>query len=89
MTTPEKWDAFTRFRSCAHGVIGRVGLVMIDEIHLLAEPDRGPTLEAIDVLEAEFKVNVMSALQVIVWDALRRVGIDDKIKGAGRLLREF
>ena len=48
-----------------------------------------PTLEAIDVLEAEFKVNVMSALQVIVWDALRRVGIDDKIQGAGRLFREF
>ncbi len=48
-----------------------------------------PTLEAIDVLEAEFKVNVMSALQVIVWDALRRVGIDDKINGAGRLFREF
>jgi maleate isomerase len=48
-----------------------------------------PTLEAIDVLEAEFKVNVMSALQVIVWDGLRRVGIDDKIQGAGRLFREF
>lgn len=48
-----------------------------------------PTLEAIDVLEAEFKVNVMSALQVIVWDALRRLDINDKIQGAGRLLREF
>lgn len=48
-----------------------------------------PTLEAIDVLEAEFKVNVMSALQVIVWDALRRLGINDRIEGAGRLLREF
>ena len=48
-----------------------------------------PTLEAIDVLEAEFNVNVMSALQVIVWDALRRLDINDKIAGAGRLLREF
>ena len=48
-----------------------------------------PTLESIDVLEAEFGVVVMSALQVIVWDALRRVGIDDKIQGAGRLFREF
>jgi maleate cis-trans isomerase len=48
-----------------------------------------PTLEAIDALEAEFKVNVMSALQVIVWDALRRLGINDRIQGAGRLFREF
>ena len=48
-----------------------------------------PTLEAIDALEAEFKVNVMSALQVIVWDALRRLGIGDRIQGAGRLFREF
>jgi maleate cis-trans isomerase len=48
-----------------------------------------PTLEAIEPLEKEFGVNVMSALQVIVWDALRRLGIDDKIPGAGRLFREF
>ena len=48
-----------------------------------------PTIEAIDALESEFGVSVMTALQVIVWDALRRVGIDDKIKGFGRLLSEF
>lgn len=48
-----------------------------------------PTLEAIEPLEQEFGVNVMTALQVIVWDALRRVGIDDRIEGCGRLFREF
>ena len=48
-----------------------------------------PTLEAIEPLEQEFGVNVMTALQVIVWDALRQVGIDDKIEGCGRLFREF
>ena len=37
----------------------------------------------------EFGGNVMTALQVIVWDALRRCGIDDRIEGYGRLLREF
>jgi maleate cis-trans isomerase len=31
----------------------------------------------------------MTALQVIVWDALRRCGINDKIEGYGRLFREF
>jgi maleate isomerase len=48
-----------------------------------------PTAEAIDVLEREFGVNVMAAHQAIVWDALRRCGIDDSIAGFGRLLREF
>ena len=47
VTTPEKWDAFTRFRRDADGVVGRVGLLMIDEIHLLHDKGRGPTLESI------------------------------------------
>jgi maleate isomerase len=48
-----------------------------------------PTMESIDILEHEFGVNVMTAHQVIVWDALRRCGIDDKIMGYGRLFRDF
>jgi maleate isomerase len=48
-----------------------------------------PCAFAIDVLEKEFGVNVVGAHQAIVWDALRRCGIDDRIQGFGRLLREF
>ena len=48
-----------------------------------------PTAEAIDALEREFGVNVMAAHQAIVWDALRRCGVDDRIAGFGRLFREF
>jgi maleate isomerase len=48
-----------------------------------------PTAFAIDPLEQEFGVNVMTAHQAIVWDALRRCGVNDKIQGFGRLLREF
>ena len=48
-----------------------------------------PTIGAIDILEKEFGVSVLTALQAIVWDALRRVGINDKIEGYGRLFREF
>ena len=48
-----------------------------------------PTAGAIDVLEKEFGVNVMTAHQAIVWDALRRCGVNDKIEGFGRLFREF
>jgi maleate cis-trans isomerase len=48
-----------------------------------------PVVDAIDELEREFDVSVMSSLQAIVWHALRLTGIDDRIGGFGRLLREF
>ena len=48
-----------------------------------------PTAFAIDPLEKEFGVNVMTAHQAIVWDALRRCGVNDRITGFGRLFREF
>ncbi len=48
-----------------------------------------PTAFALDILEAEFGVNALGAHQAIVWDALRRCGIDDRIAGFGRLLLEF
>jgi maleate isomerase len=48
-----------------------------------------PTAGAIEPLEREFGVNVMSAQQAIVWDALRRCGVNDRIEGFGRLFREF
>ena len=46
-----------------------------------------PTAGALDVLEREFGVNCMAAHQAIVWDALRRCGIKDRIEGFGRLTR--
>ena len=48
-----------------------------------------PVIGAIETLERELDVNVMTALQAIVWDALRQVGLNDRIDGYGRLLREF
>jgi maleate isomerase len=48
-----------------------------------------PVTEAIDLLEREFGVTVMAASQACVWDALRLVGVEDRIAGYGRLLREF
>ena len=47
VTTPEKWDSFSRFRRDAQGVMGRVALLLVDEIHLLVDPSRGPTLETV------------------------------------------
>jgi hypothetical protein len=34
-------------------------------------------------------VNVMAASQACIWDALRLTGVNDRIGGYGRLLREF
>ena len=47
------------------------------------------TAHAIDQIENELGVNVMTSQQAIFWNALRTAGIDDKLAGFGRLLREF
>jgi maleate isomerase len=60
-----------------------------DADSILLPSPHWPTADAIDVLEREFRVNVMAAHQAIVWDALRRCGVDDRIAGFGRLFREF
>jgi hypothetical protein len=44
VTTPEKWDVTTRKGS--DGIVQSVGLLIIDEVHLLNE-DRGPVIEAL------------------------------------------
>lgn len=47
------------------------------------------TAGAIDVIERELGVAVMTSHQAITWACLRRAGIADRIEGYGRLLREF
>lgn len=47
------------------------------------------TAGVIDPIEKEFDVTVITALQAIVWRSLRACGIDDRIDGFGRLLRDF
>ena len=48
-----------------------------------------PTAHALDILEREFGVNALGAHQGIVWDALRRCGVEEPIPGFGRLFRDF
>src|SRR5262249_12523685 len=60
-----------------------------DADSILLPSPHWPTAEAIDALEGEFGINVMAAHQAIVWDALRRCGINDRVAGFGRLFREF
>lgn len=47
------------------------------------------TAGAIDAIERELGVSVMTSHQAITWACLRRAGVTDKIFGFGRLLREF
>ena len=43
---------------------------------------------AIEPLEQEFGVNVVTSLQAICWEGMRKCGILDSIEGYGKLLRE-
>jgi maleate isomerase len=43
----------------------------------------------IEQVEDELDVTVMTSQQAILWQALRRAGITDSIKGFGKLLRDF
>src|SRR5882757_3481964 len=59
-----------------------------DADSILLPSPHWPTVGAIDPLERELGVSVMTALQAIVWHALRRCGVHDRIEGFGRLFRE-
>lgn len=47
VTTPEKWDGVTRKWNDYPTIANAIRLMLIDEIHLLGDVWRGPTLEAI------------------------------------------
>ena len=47
------------------------------------------TVPAIEPLEKEFGVKVVTALQAIIWEGMRLAGVNDKVQGYGRLFREF
>ncbi|HTI87546.1 MAG TPA: hypothetical protein VL966_13155 [Alphaproteobacteria bacterium] len=46
------------------------------------------SIEAIEPLEREFGVSVVTALQAIIWEGMRLAGVDDKVAGYGKLFRE-
>ena len=80
------------------GAIPQHGALEMGRKLLKAHPDADtimfpsphwPTAHALDILESEFGVNALGAHQGIVWDALRRCGVNDRIEGFGRLLRDF
>eukprot|EP00049_Salpingoeca_infusionum_P009357 m.155449 g.155449 ORF g.155449 m.155449 type:complete len:1247 (+) comp14311_c0_seq7:295-4035(+) len=47
ITTPEKWDSFTRVWRDHKSVVEAISTVLIDEVHTVGDPNRGHTLEAV------------------------------------------
>jgi maleate isomerase len=45
-------------------------------------------IEDIEDIERELGVKVVASLQAIIWEALRKCGVEDRIEGYGELLRE-
>ncbi len=48
-----------------------------------------PSVAVVDTLEEELGVPVVSSMQAMAWQSLRLAGVDDRIPGFGRLLREL
>jgi maleate isomerase len=47
------------------------------------------SLEVVDEIEKAVKKPVIVSNQAMIWETLRLAGIQDRIEGYGRLLREF
>lgn len=75
ITTPEKWDGMSR-NWLQKDFVKQVGLIIIDEIHLLAE-ERGPVLEVI--------VSRMNYINSIKNAKVRIVGLSTAMANAGDL----
>jgi maleate isomerase len=59
----------------------------IDTLHFASPHWR--SIDAIEPLEQELGVSVVTSLQTIAWESLRRTGVGDRIESYGRLLKEF
>jgi maleate isomerase len=46
------------------------------------------SIESIEPLEQEFGINVVTALQAIIWEGMRLAGVNDTVQGYGKLFRE-
>ena len=82
LTTPEKWDGISRMWT-KKSYVQKVGLVILDEVHLLGE-ERGPVIEAIVTRTKQInkKLNVNTRLCALttaianIDDMMNWIGVD-------------
>ena len=96
VTTPEKWDSFTRFRRDAQGVLGRLAVLLVDEVHALVDESRGPTLEAAiarmrTISKTEQLQNMPIARMRVLAASATMSNVEDVAAwlGPGTAIREF
>ena len=54
---------------------------------MLVKLNQGENLDP-RALAQEFGVNVITALQAIIWEGMRLAGVNDKVANYGKLFRE-
>jgi len=84
--TPEKWDHISRKWKENNKLISNVKLILIDEIHLINEESRGPTLEStitrmkiISKLKGKFIIEFIKAFEDSLLASLRIVALSATI----------
>ena len=86
VTTPEKWDSITRRFQEQQKILSRVRLILIDEVHLLRTPGRGPRLESViarlKLYGNDIRFLALSATVPNLKDVAEWIGEKDRESGA-------
>ncbi|KAI8897262.1 Sec63 Brl domain-containing protein [Globomyces pollinis-pini] len=70
VTTPEKWDSITRQWDDTKNLMDHIGLLLVDEIHMLKDGIRGATLEVvISRMKSLRKLSKTNQLRIVAVSA--------------------
>ncbi|CAH2048513.1 unnamed protein product, partial [Iphiclides podalirius] len=78
ITTPEKWDMLTRRWRDNRAMVELIKLFLIDEVHILNEPTRGPVLEAVVSRMKAVQTSMQSAHRIEQLQKLSRTNGNSK-----------
>lgn len=79
VTTPEKWYAMTRSWCDHKGIAETIKLILLDEVHLLGDENRGPTFEALVCRMKSFTHTLTSRRDKFRERALRFIAVSGTI----------
>lgn len=85
LATPEKWDSVTRSWSGQKAFVQSIRLLLIDEVHLVNDGERGATLEAV--------ISRMKTIRSLIWptepDNLRFVAVSATVSNVKDIAEWF